>query len=197
MTPQELERMIQRKASEIRAYANTKFPAQAGNEALRFINSNFRAQSWQGQTTDKWQANQRKGTILAKTGHLRASIYYTAQPGMATIKSHMPYAAIHNEGGTVITPVTPKMRKFFWAMYYKEGGRNIRTSAAGGQYQSLNSGIDQRAKKWRAMALTKKTSFTVKIPQRQFAPTLRSTSPVLDRAIEAQVADALRPIFTA
>ena len=29
------------------------------------------------------------------------------------------YGAIHNEGGTITVKVTPKMKKFFWAMYKK------------------------------------------------------------------------------
>lgn len=57
----------------------------------------------------------------------------------------LKYAAIQNEGGTVQVPVTKRMRRFFWAMY-------------------------QRTKqdKWKAMALTKKETFTMEIPKRQF-----------------------------
>ena len=55
------------------------------------------------------------------------------------------YAAIHNEGGTITVKVTPKMKKFFWAMYKKTG-----------------------VEKWKLLALTKKENFNIKIPKRQF-----------------------------
>lgn len=55
------------------------------------------------------------------------------------------YGAIHNEGGTITVKVTPKMRKFFWAMWYKT-----------------------EVEKWKFLAMTKKESFVMKIPKRQF-----------------------------
>lgn len=57
----------------------------------------------------------------------------------------LPYAAIHNEGGTISTPVTEKMRKFFWYMFLKTD----------------NS-------KWKHMAMTKKERLTIKIPARKY-----------------------------
>ena len=58
------------------------------------------------------------------------------------------YGAIHNEGGTITVKVTPKMKKFFWAMFYKTG-----------------------VEKWKFLALTKKENFLIKIPKRQFIGT--------------------------
>lgn len=55
------------------------------------------------------------------------------------------YGAIHNEGGTIKVKVTPKMKKFFWAMYKKT-----------------------EVEKWKFLALTKKEEFVIKIPKRQF-----------------------------
>lgn len=55
------------------------------------------------------------------------------------------YGAIHNEGGTITVKVTPKMKKFFWAMYKKT-----------------------EVEKWKWLALTKKENFIIKIPKRQF-----------------------------
>lgn len=57
----------------------------------------------------------------------------------------LPYAAIHNNGGTITVTVTDKMRKFFWAMYKKTENE-----------------------KWKWMALTKKEQLTITIPKRQF-----------------------------
>ena len=68
--------------------------------------------------------------------------YVTSQNTTAVARS---YAAIHNEGGTITVKVTEKMRKYFWAMYYKTQ--------------------DSRYK-W--MALTEKETLTIHIPKRQF-----------------------------
>jgi len=101
MTPEEFTKEIERRAQEIRTYVNTKFPVQAGDTALRFINGNFRAQGWQGASFQQWKPNKRKGTILVKSGHLRSASYYTIQPAQVTIKNTLPYAKIHNEGGVI------------------------------------------------------------------------------------------------
>lgn len=57
----------------------------------------------------------------------------------------LPYAEIQNNGGTITVRVTKRMRKYFWAMYYKTG-------------QS----------KYKFMALTNKEQFKIHIPKRQF-----------------------------
>lgn len=57
----------------------------------------------------------------------------------------IPYAAIHNNGGTIVVTVTERMRKFFWAMYMKTEND-----------------------KWKWMALTKNTQLNIQIPKRQF-----------------------------
>ncbi len=55
MTPEELSKQIEKKASELKNYATTRFPSKAGNIALRFINGNFRAQGFQGNTFKRWK----------------------------------------------------------------------------------------------------------------------------------------------
>lgn len=58
---------------------------------------------------------------------------------------NIPYAEIHNNGGTILVPVTKKMRKYFWMMFKKTNDEKY---------------------KW--MALTKKEQMTINIPKRQF-----------------------------
>ena len=74
------------------------------------------------------------------------------------------YAAIHNEGGTITVRVTEKMRKYFWAMYYK----------------TQNSRY-----KW--MALTEKETFTIHIPKRQFI----GESYTLDKQLEKLIIEEM------
>lgn len=57
----------------------------------------------------------------------------------------VPYAQIHNWGGTITVRVTEKMRRYFWYMFKQTG-----------------------SEKYKWMALTKKEVITIKIPKRQY-----------------------------
>lgn len=74
------------------------------------------------------------------------------------------YGAIHNEGGTITIKVTPKMKKFFWAMYKKT-----------------------EVEKWKFLALTKKENFIIKIPKRQFIGTSDTLMNELDNMFINQI----------
>lgn len=189
MDTRQFERLIAQKAKQIEQYATTKFPTEAGNTALRFIDGNFKAQGWQGQSFQKWKPNKRKGRILVNKGHLRNATYYITGIAMVTIKNTQPYANIHNEGGNIKIPVTDKMRKFAWAMYFKEGGGKIKGKSARARLRNQN------ADNWKGLALTKKTYLNINIDQRQFAPTKSNPSPVLNAAVERGVVRAFKEIF--
>lgn len=189
MDTHQFERLIAQKAKQIEQYATTKFPTEAGNTALRFIDGNFKAQGWQGQSFQKWKPNKRKGRILVNKGHLRNASYYISGIAMVTIKNTQPYANIHNEGGNIKIPVTDKMRKFAWAMYYKNGGGKAKGKSARAMLRNQN------ADNWKGLALTKKTYLNINIDQRQFAPTKSNPSPVLNKAVERGVVRAFKEIF--
>ena len=64
--------------------------------------------------------------------------------------------------------ITPRMRKYAWAMVYKLSGRKRgrKGKRAGGSKEAL----PEEARKWMALALTKKTKLKIraKMPKRQF-----------------------------
>lgn len=62
-----------------------------------------------------------------------------------TIGSKVPYAEIHEKGGTTHPTITPKSRGYFWHVY-------------------METGDD----KWKAMALTKKDAFNVVLKPRPY-----------------------------
>lgn len=81
----------------------------------------------------------------------------------------VPYAGIHERGGTITIPVTSKMRRFFWAMYFQ-------TSDA----------------KWKAMALSPKHQFTVTIQARPYlAPAMEDSLPAIATFAEGVFVDLL------
>ncbi|HLT52762.1 MAG TPA: phage virion morphogenesis protein [Flavobacteriaceae bacterium] len=106
---------------------------------------------------EAWPAEKMKnsrGSQMARTGTLRASINQTVLDSIITWQSSLPYASIHNTGGEIT--VTANMKKFFWAMFYKNGGKGAKESE-----------LTAEAKQWRSLAL-KKVGDILKMPKRQF-----------------------------
>ncbi|TDX86192.1 hypothetical protein [Epilithonimonas xixisoli] len=184
MKPEDFSKEVQKKANELKAYAENQFPRKAGNIALRFVNGNFRAQGFQGSSFKKWKSTKRGGTILVKSGKLRAGTYYTTQPGQATVKNHLPYAKAHNEGfsGTV-TVKTHTRNKYSKA---KVGtGKFTKTGKERQKTMTMKSG----------QSTVKSHSRKVNLAQRQFAPTASNPSPVMNKAIIREVANDINLIM--
>lgn len=117
----------------------------------------------------KWPTNHlpnRRGSLMMRSGALRRSINSKVQGMNVVFTSSVPYADIHNDGGEII--VTEKMKKFFWAMYYKNAGAvtfNVRKKAMANTER--NRRLSGEAEKWKALAL-QPTGKTMKVEKRQF-----------------------------
>lgn len=57
----------------------------------------------------------RVGSLMNRTGTLARSIEGKISNNRVEFSSSVPYASIHNQGGTIT--VTEKMKRFFWAKY--------------------------------------------------------------------------------
>lgn len=109
-------------------------------------------------------------THLNNTGTLRRSIRSKVSGNSLTFTSSTPYSAIHNEGGTIVTKVTPKMKKYFWAMFKKTG-----------------------LTKYKYMALVKPGSkIKIPIPQRQFLGEYPGLDKTIDRAAKRNIEAELK-----
>ncbi|MCT4613601.1 MAG: phage virion morphogenesis protein [Marinifilaceae bacterium] len=86
-----------------------KLPKHAGVLAVNFFKDRFRQQNWINHNTKPWKARSRdinKRGILIKSGRLKRSIRVTkTTPESVEIGTDVPYAQIHNEGGTINTVV--------------------------------------------------------------------------------------------
>lgn len=176
MTPDQFHILLKNKAKELEQYAVIQFPNKAANIALRFINGNFRAQGYQGASFNRWKKNKRNGTILVKSGALRAATSYSLQPGQVTIFNRMAYAKIHNEGfkGTLTIKAHSRNR---YSKSRVSSGKLTKSGKARMQTVTAKSGESS----------VKAHSRIVNIPQRQFMPITSSDSPVLNRAIERDI----------
>jgi phage gpG-like protein len=184
MSPEEFEKNLLTKAKEIQNYALTRFPSTAGNIALRFINGNFRAGGFQGQSFERWAKSKKgKGTTLVASGALRAANYYTTQPGQTTLKNNMPYAKAHNEGfeGTVTIKAHTR---------HKHRGDVLKQ-----KYTNKKGKTATRTIKLTVGENVKSHSRKMKIPKRQFMPTNENDSPVLNNAIQREVVRDIKKLM--
>lgn len=112
--------------------------------------------------TDKWASaklQNNRGSLMARNNNLRNSIKYDILNEQITWSSSLPYASIHNEGGEIT--VTEKMKRFFWAMFYKASGAVTKPKS------QRNERLTVEAQQWKALALMK-VGQKIKIDKRQF-----------------------------
>lgn len=137
---------FRRMAETLKADA-VRFAARTG---VNFFQDAFINQGFTDEVFEPWPKRKddfdpgRK--ILVKSAALMNSIrVFEQSQDRIVFGSDEEHAPIHNDGGTISIRVTDRSRKFFWAMFKATGNTMFK-----------------------AMALTKKSSFTVIIPKRQF-----------------------------
>jgi len=94
--------------------AYDRMPNEIAAIAVKFSKDRFRDQAWLDNTRQPWKqrASSRPGkrrsqTLLVDKGRLKRSIRkISASPSRVVIGTDVPYAQIHNEGGTIKSVVT-------------------------------------------------------------------------------------------
>lgn len=126
---------------------------------------NFERGSFFGE--EKWPKSTRPGakTPLIDSGALRRSVRGTVRRNTVQFSSSLPYASIHNEGGTLT--VTTRMKKYFWAKYRQATGSLSTTKTGKVSRSKRNLRLSDLAQFYKAMAL-KKAGSKIEIPRRQF-----------------------------
>jgi phage gpG-like protein len=141
MTFEEFEANIRNVEQEVLADTNGELGRELETVALRWVDDNFRNQGYDG---GQWDAS--TGTILVKSGQLRAGFVSEPGPLQVQVINAVPYAKVHNEGLSGTSAVRAHERSKF----SKSTPRGLRT----------RTGV-QKVK-----AHSRKYSFK----QRQFAP---------------------------
>ena len=133
--------------------------ADVAVDLTQAFDRNFEEKGFFGRKWKQSKLSNNRGSLMMRTGKLRRSINYRKTESSISWTSNLPYASLQNEGGEVV--VTEKMKKFFWAMFYKTGGGKQKGKSQ--RAERLNG----EAAQWRAMAL-KKVGSKIEIEQRQF-----------------------------
>lgn len=147
-------------------------------KAAEMFDRNFQRESF---FNEKWARRKFNDddskNILTGTGALRKSIINKVEGNKIIFETTLPYASIHNEGGTIT--VTARMKSYFWKMYMQiMGSRNsngkqpfnsqLQRSQKGElRNNKKNRELTAAAQFYRAMAL-KPVGSKIVIPKRQF-----------------------------
>ena len=182
--PKKLERMVSKLTEQVEREVNDRLPRKVGIIAVQHFKQNFRDSGFLDGGLRPWKKSQRElrggmgasaryKTLTSARNHLMSSTQAHIGRGEVSIENPVPYAVIHNEGGTIVSnpTITPKMRRYAWAMVYKLSGRKRgSTGKRGKRAGGSREAIPEEAKKWMALALTKKTKLKIraKMPKRQF-----------------------------
>lgn len=171
MDPKEFSKLTQKFSRELETFVRRTAPVIVGRLAENHFRDNFRQGGFVDRELRPWPrtrrqqsgagtAESRYGPLLSSREHLMLSVEHTTYDYGALVYNRVPYAPIHNWGGTTHPTVTPRMRRYAWWRYYAAGGgkKNGTGKTAGGE----------EAEQWKRLALTKKKKLTVRIPQRQF-----------------------------
>lgn len=129
------------------------------------FDKNFERKSFFGTAWANTSIPNRKGSLMARTNGLRNSIKSKIAITGVSWTSSLPYASLQNEGGEII--VTPKMKSFFWAMFYKSNGAVSKTAKGDARNNERNKKLSSEAAIWKALAL-QKVGAKMTIKKRQF-----------------------------
>ncbi len=195
-------RQLEAHQKELYRLIHRQLPVIIGRMAKDHFQNNFRQHGFLNNGLTPWQPTQRqqsgaKGAasqyspLLSKRNHLFASIKYTPSDASVTIANDVLYAPIHNWGGTVQPTVTDSMRRFAWAMFYKETGIKRGKAAKTKKRKQTAAPENPRASRWKALALTKKTKLNIRIPQRQFI----GESHELSNKVSQRISDEINKIL--
>lgn len=167
-----------KKLNALKQYLQQDVKEVIGTEAVRHFKKSFTDEGFTDEVLTKWDTRKTKMALPKKTltgqgsgDHLSDSIEYKIEGNSIIITTDRVYAQIHNEGGTI--PVTPKMKRFFWAKH-KEAKDNDNTDLA---------------EQYKYMAL----ATTITIPKRQFIGNSTSMNNTITQKIKAHLTKIFNP----
>lgn len=128
---------LKAKQKELDTLMRRELPIKVGRMAKDHYQDNFRKGGFVNGGLQRWPQTKRQnsgsksaaagyGPLLSRRNHLFSSVKYTPGDYRVRVANDVEYAPLHNWGGETHPTVTPRMRKFAWAMYYKAVGKRKR-----------------------------------------------------------------------
>lgn len=195
--------LLKAKRKELDTLMRRELPVKVGRMAKDHYQDNFRKGGFVNGGLRRWPVTKRQrsgsksaaagyGPLLSRRNHLFSSVKYTPGDYRVRVANDVKYAPPHNWGGETRPTVTPRMRKFAWAMYYKAAG--IRKKAAKGKRKgkTRQRELPPEAGMWKGLALTRKKKLKVKIPQRQFIGESTELNKQIRQTVETEIRNILK-----
>lgn len=163
-------KQLQAKVDRLKKALQSTVPKRLGNDARRFYLESFRRQGWLDTSLTPWPATKKprtnskgkalQGRILKGRGLLMNSIRVLRADwsGIQVVAGgpHVPYAKIHNEGGTISTTASVRAYDRREHMANTRGGRRMRKAAkVSAHTRRMNTTIPQRRFMGQSAALEK------------------------------------------
>lgn len=156
-------------------------PQLVADVLIDWVLDNYDRQSFDGKAWPERKDGDSSRALLIKTGRGRRSIRVSRQtPKTVEVTTDLIYMKAHNDGETITMQITPRMRRFFWAMHYK--------FEADGEGNLI---IPEDQVKWKWLALKKGNTITFTMPQRQFI----GPSEEIDRRLVEVISAELQKVF--
>lgn len=177
---------LKRNKREVLSYLNNQAPGMVIRQTLRFIDDNFRRQSWQGAYRQPWRKSKENGTTLVKTGRLRRSFQYTgAGAGAVRFYSDVPYANAHNRGFRGTVSISAHTRSRFSKSKQDVVGKFTKSGKQSKRTVYTKTGESE------VKAHTRK----VKVIKRQFAPYEGNESQKMNDSIRKEIETEINKIL--
>ena len=188
--------LLKAKQKELDTLMRRKLPVKVGRMAKDHYQENFRKGGFVNGGLQRWPQTKRQssgsksaaagyGPLLSRRNYLFKSVKYTPSDYRVKVANDVEYAPLHNWGGETHPTVTPRMRKFAWAMYYKAVGKRKKGKTRQGE-------LPPEAGMWKGLALTRKKKLKVKIPQRQFIGESTELNKQIRQIVEAEIRNILK-----
>mgnify|MGYP000514818439 CR=1 FL=1 len=187
---------LKAKQKELDTLMRRELPIKVGRIAKDHYQDNFRKGGFVNGGLKRWPQTKRQSSgsksaaagyspLLSRRNHLFSSVKYTPGDYRVRVANDVEYAPLHNWGGETHPTVTPRMRKFAWAMYYKAVGKRKKGKTRQGE-------LPPEAGMWKGLALTRKKKLKVKIPQRQFIGESAELNNQIRQTVEADIRNILK-----
>lgn len=174
-TFEDVRRKIESLADNVKRYA----PGIIAETATEHYKERFRKKDWEGVPWTDLKHPNPKGSLMVRSGSLLSTIRPTLvtdrEVRIGAGNAKVPYARIHNEGGTIKQTPTAKQKRFFWAMEHKSN--------------PVVPGKEHKAGGWAKMAT--KNQLVINIPKRQFM----GNSAALNKKINARLEALAKQTF--
>lgn len=205
MNVTDLKKTLKLLERDMQKTINDTLPRKAGVIAVNHTRQNFREGGFRNNGMQKWvktkrqqsadaRSGSRYGPLLSGRKRLMGANDYLAGKGKVKLYNPVEYAAIHNEGGTVNThpKVTPKLRKYAWARYFK--GAGIKRGMKSKTRSLKEAAAPAEARMWKAIALTRKSTLNVHavIPQRMFIGESKELNDKLQKEAEKELTKVIQ-----